>query len=125
VTPTTQTLSTLNPKTGTLFDMTTVILESPYAGNLQLHIRYARAAMRDSLLRGEAPMVSHLLYTQVLDDEDPTDRAMGIAAVLSWKADKTVVYTDCGISRGMEHGIRAAQLAGRPIEYRTVEGWRA
>jgi hypothetical protein len=33
------------------------------------------------------------------------------------------VYTDCGISRGMEHGIRAAQVAGRPVEYRTVEGW--
>jgi hypothetical protein len=109
----------------TLSDMTTVILESPYAGNLQRNIRYARAAMRDSLLRGEAPMVSHLLYTQVLDDEDPTDRAMGIAAGLAWKADKTVVYTDCGISRGMEFGVRAAQLAGRPIEYRTVEGWSA
>jgi hypothetical protein len=103
--------------------MTTVILESPYAGNLQRHIRYARAAMRDSLLRGEAPMVSHLLYTQVLDDETPAERTRGIAAGLAWPADKTVVYTDCGISRGMEHGIRAAQRAGRPIEYRTVEGW--
>lgn len=109
----------------TPFDMTAVILESPFAGKPQLHVRYARAAMRDSLLRGEAPMVSHLLYTQVLDDEDPTDRAMGIAAGLAWKADKTVVYTDCGISRGMEQGIRAAQVAGRPVEYRTVEGWQA
>lgn len=107
----------------TLFDMTTVILESPYAGNLQRHIRYARAAMRDSLLRGEAPMVSHLLYTQVLDDEALEDRALGIAAGLAWKAEKTVVYTDCGISRGMDYGIRAAQFVGRPIEYRTVEGW--
>jgi len=105
--------------------MTTVILESPYAGNPQLHVRYARAAMRDSLMRGEAPMVSHLLYTQVLDDECVSDRAMGIAAGLAWKADKTVVYTDCGISRGMEYGILVAQMAGRPIEYRTVEGWSA
>jgi hypothetical protein len=110
----------MNP---THFDMTTVILESPYAGNLQRHIRYARAAMRDSLLRGEAPMVSHLLYTQVLDDETPAERTRGIAAGLAWPADKTVVYTDCGVSRGMEHGIRAAQRTGRPIEYRTVEGW--
>ena len=113
------------PMMKTPFDMTTVILESPYAGKPQLHVRYARAAMRDSLLRGEAPMVSHLLYTQVLDDEDPTDRAMGIAAGLAWEADKTVVYTDCGVSRGMEHGIREAQVAGRPVEYRTVEGWKA
>ena len=48
-----------------------VILESPYAGDIERNVAYARAAMRDSLLRGEAPIASHLLYTQpgVLDDQ--------------------------------------------------------
>src|SRR5690606_3550939 len=40
-----------------------VILESPYAGNIDLNIDYARAAVRDSLSRGESPIASHLLYT--------------------------------------------------------------
>ena len=42
--------------------MRRVILESPYAGNVEENVAYARAAVRDSLLRGEAPIASHLLY---------------------------------------------------------------
>ena len=50
--------------------MKLVILESPFAGDVKRNTAYARAALRDSLLRGEAPIASHLLYTQdgVLDD---------------------------------------------------------
>jgi hypothetical protein len=29
-----------------------------------------------------------------------------------------MISKDFGISRGMQYGIRAAELAGRPIEYR-------
>lgn len=51
--------------------MIKVILESPYAGEIDRNIRYARACVRDSLLRGESPIASHLLYTQsgILDDD--------------------------------------------------------
>lgn len=35
-------------------------------------------------------------------------------------AEKTVVYTDLGISRGMQYGIEDAQKKGRPVEYRTL-----
>lgn len=59
--------------------MRRVILESPFAGNLWGRWRnrgYARRCLRDSVLRGEAPLVSHLLYTQALDDADPYERKM-------------------------------------------------
>lgn len=99
-----------------------VILESPYAGNTALNEAYARAAMRDCLLRGEAPFASHLLYTQpgVLDDAIPDERALGIEAGLciGCHAVATVVYADLGISRGMEYGIRRAKSEGRAVEYR-------
>lgn len=105
--------------------MRRVILESPYAGAVDRNIDYGRLCLRDSLKRGEAPMASHLLYTQltVLDDRLPHQRAMGIAAGLAWGAvaDATVVYTDHGISPGMEQGIAAAKAAGRPIEYRRLD----
>lgn len=57
--------------------MILVLLESPYAGNVELNVTYARACMRDCLKRGEAPFASHLLYTQpgVLDDLVPNERA--------------------------------------------------
>ena len=111
--------------------MTLVLLESPYAGvtpeELERNLTYARAAMHDCFLRGEAPYASHLLYTQpgVLRDEIPEERLLGIEAGLLWGslAEKTVVYEDLGISTGMRLGIERAEAEGRPVEYRSLEAW--
>src|SRR5690625_315431 len=107
--------------------MKRVIIESPYAGNIDENINYARAAVRDSLLRGEAPIASHLLYTQpgILDDSDPLERAQGIDAGLVWGelAEATAVYADLGVSSGMALGIARAHAAGRPVEYRRLNAW--
>lgn len=104
--------------------MRLVIVESPFAGDVGANIEYARACVRDSLMRGEAPIASHLLYTQpgVLNDAVPEERQHGIDAGLAWRAvaQASVVYTDRGISNGMEYGIRAAQAAGIPVEYRSL-----
>lgn len=104
--------------------MRLVILESPYAGDVPASEAYARACVRDSLIRGEAPIASHLLYTQpgILNDCDPTERQWGIDAGLAWRrvADASVVYTDRGISKGMEIGIAAAHAAGVPVEFRSI-----
>lgn len=105
---------------------TLVVLESPYAGDVEANLAYARACVADSLARGEAPVASHLLYMQpgILDDADPAERATGIAAGHAWigVASKLVVYTDLGISRGMEAGIAASRSWAHevPIEYRTL-----
>jgi hypothetical protein len=104
--------------------MKLVIIESPYAGDIAANVDYARACVADALARGEAPFASHLLYTQpgILRDEVPAERQKGIAAALAWYrgADAAVVYTDRGISRGMELGIATAKAAGKPIEFRTL-----
>lgn len=102
--------------------MELVILESPYAGDVEKNIEYARNCMLDSLNRGEAPMVSHLLYTQCLDDNIPEHRELGIKAGLAFKSvvNKTVVYTDYGISSGMKYGIDEAIKNNRSIEYRNI-----
>lgn len=108
-------------------DMKLVIVESPYAGDIARNVAYARAAVRDCLLRGEAPIASHLLYTQpgVLRDEVPEERQHGIDAGLAWGrvAEATVVYTDLGMSRGMEYGVANAEAAGRPVERRSLPEW--
>jgi len=107
--------------------MRRVILESPYAANakhsVEDHLHYAKKCMAHSLGLGEAPMVSHLLYTQTLDDADPSQRSLGINAGLAWGvvAEATVVYADWGVSAGMAEGIGRAKLDGRPIEYRFIE----
>lgn len=110
-----------------------VVLESPFAGPtpeiIERNVRFARACLRDSCLRGEAPLASHLLYTQpgVLDDTILAERTMGIEAGLAWgaAASKTVVYTNLGISKGMQMGIERAEAEGRPVERRYLHGWRS
>ena len=106
--------------------MRLVYLESPYAGAIEENIAYARKCVGDCLRRGEAPFVSHLLYTQpnVLDDTIPSERKLGMEAGFAWaqKAEATVVYTDYGISKGMEEGIRRAEREGRKVEYRIILG---
>lgn len=95
---------------------------------LKRNVDYARAAMKDCLLRGESPYASHLLYTQVgvLDDTIPAERNHGIHAGFAWRqiAEKTVVYNDLGISKGMEYGIADAKKRGCPVEYRSLPNWR-
>lgn len=102
--------------------MKIIILESPYAGNVEFNIEYAKLCMKDALSRNEAPMVSHLLYTQCLDDKIPIERELGIHAGLAFKSvvKKTVVYTDLGISKGMQYGIDDAIKNNREIEYRKI-----
>jgi hypothetical protein len=103
-----------------------VILESPFAGDIRRNRHYARQCLLDSLARGEAPLASHLLYPQVLDDDNPHERALGIAAGLAWgpAAEATVAYCDLGISRGMREGILRAAREGRPVEARCIRPQR-
>jgi hypothetical protein len=104
--------------------MRRVILESPFAGDVERNVRYARACAQDCLRRGEAPFASHLLYTQrgILNDDRPEDRELGMAAGLIWGrvAEATVVYTDLGITPGMAWGIVHARANGRPVEGREL-----
>lgn len=104
--------------------MRRVILESPYAGDVDRNVAYARKCLGDSLLRGEAPLASHLIYTQpgVLNDDDPTQRRMGMEAGFFWLqvCDASAVYIDLGISQGMLEGIERARELGIPIEYRSI-----
>jgi hypothetical protein len=115
-------------------ELVRVIIESPYAGrgdtpeerdaDAAQNLAYLRAAMRDSLLRGEAPYASHGLYTQegVLRDDVSEERAHGIHAGFLWRevSEKTVVYADRGLTKGMQYGIEHARQIGHPVEFRYI-----
>lgn len=104
--------------------MIRVILESPYAGNVERNIRYARECVRHSLSLGESPIASHLLYTQegILNDDIPEERILGIDAGLAWKdvAEKHVFYVDYGWSKGMEYAYKYAAKKKIPVEIRAI-----
>lgn len=103
--------------------MRRVVIESPFAGDAAANLDYARRALLDCLRRGEAPLASHLLYTQVLDDAEPDQRRLGVDAGLAWHrtAEAVVVYGDCGISPGMRVGIANARRLDIPVEYRYLD----
>ena len=102
-----------------------VNLESPFAGNTELNILYARFCMHDSLVNhNEAPFASHLLYTQphVLRDDVPRERETGISAGRDFSdmTQKTVMYLDLGISSGMEYAMTHAKETNHPLEQRSL-----
>ncbi len=105
-----------------------VILESPYAGRdpaefIEFDI-YLNRCLSDCLDRAEAPFASHAIYTRpgVRDDTCPDQRRYGVHAGFAYKlaTHNTVVYTDYGISPGMQKGIDYSLALGHTIEYRQI-----
>lgn len=109
-------------------ELVKVILESRFSApdieGLVRNKKFTLACMRDCFLRGEAPYASHVIYAQthILDDFIANERALGMHAGFLWGdlGQKTVVYTDLGISSGMQMGIEHARKMGRPVELRTL-----
>jgi hypothetical protein len=103
-----------------------VCVESPYGSDdpaiVARNVRYADLCMADSLKRGEAPFLGHLLYTRVLNDRDPVERERGITAHLAWAgaADVMAVYVDLGVSPGMKLAIAFAMSIGIETEHRAI-----
>lgn len=125
--------------TGDVEERPLVMVESPYSNDddqvMQGNIDYAQMAMIDSLyFHGESPMLTHLIYTQVIDEATP-DRDFGIKAGQAWRraASQTIPYVDRGISNGMIYAIAAAlkdhkskgnaanDQTPRPVAYRSLE----
>lgn len=105
--------------------MKLVIIESPYAGiYLRRNIAYAKEAIHHSLKLDEAPLASHLLYTQpgILRDDEPAERKLGIAAGLAWYrvADTIAFYIDHGWSPGMRDALARAKQLHKSFEYRAI-----
>lgn len=104
--------------------MIRVIIESPYAGDIERNTLYARRAMRDSVEHIEAPIASHLLYTQpgILDESNPDEHHLGIECGYAWwtVAEKIIFYIDYGISVGMDRALNRAQRSGTPTEFRRI-----
>lgn len=96
---------------------------------LARNLRYLRACLRDSMMRGEAPFASHAIYTQegVMRDDLPHERKQSIEAGYAWwaGADAIIVYTDLGLSSGMHAAIERAKGREVALEMRQLSGWEA
>lgn len=102
--------------------MRRVVLESPYAGDLELNVAYLKKALRHALSVGDAPIASHRMFPGILDDDDKPQRALGMLAGHAWieVAEAMVVYADLGVSPGMRGAIEIAERHGVKVEYRRI-----
>lgn len=106
-----------------------VVIESPFKGDVPRNVMYADYLLLDSLMRGEASFLGHLLYTRVLSDADPVHREMGIRAHIAvlTRASYVVVGTDLGPpTDGMLEAIKVARSLGIQVVPRALgHGWES
>jgi len=95
-----------------------VYIISPYAGDIERNVAFAIRSCRMAIQQGYVPIAVHLLYPQILNDEDPIERAIGIDLGLNILPHCSCVWV-CGtkISSGMAQEIRQAQQLEIPIQY--------
>lgn len=110
-----------------------ILVESPYAGDIQRNSEYARRAMLHVIEQGHTPIVPHLLYPQVLNDSEPLqrERALEMCADLREQADAVWFFVDYGISPGMERAeselgftanlVRAGSLKFKKVIIQRIE----
>lgn len=106
--------------------MKLVMIETPLMASgertMEMNLKYAKACMKDSLSRGEAPFAMHLLYTQVLNDLIVEERKQELTCGLAWllRADSVILYCDYGVSSGMKAAYKKALANIKDIELRFI-----
>ena len=97
--------------------MKRIFLCSRYAGDTVRNEAVAERLCRRVVEAGHAPFAPHLLYPRFLNDEDPTERELGIASGLAFMevCDEVWVYTSDGVSSGMGRELDHAIRLDKPV----------
>lgn len=97
-----------------------IYIASPFAGDTKRNVEKARGYSRFAISKGCIPLTPHLIYPQILDDDDKDQRALGLrfALILLVKCDELWVFGEC-ITDGMSREITKANRKGMPIRYFT------
>jgi hypothetical protein len=95
-----------------------VFICSPYAGDIKKNTQNAMRYLKFAADRGAIPFAPHLLYPQVLDENDPSQRELGLFFGMVWlsKCDELWAFGD-HISPGMQAEINKAKRRGMLIRY--------
>ena len=93
-----------------------VYIASPYAGDVESNVLFAKDACRYAIQQGAAPVAAHLLYPQLLDDRIPEEREAGLRMGLRVLEACDELWL-CGehISVGMQKELEAAERLGIPV----------
>ena len=97
-----------------------IFICSPFAGDTKANLENARRYLKFAVDKGAIPFAPHLLYPQVMDDQDPAQRKLGLFFGLVWlrKCDEVWVFGKT-ISSGMRAEIDKASKHRIPVRYFT------
>ena len=99
-----------------------VYICSPYAGDVEHNVKAAQVYSRHAVGQGCIPIAPHLLYPQILRDDHPLERQLGLVfglAVLCKCAEVWVFGSR--ISPGMEAEIKRARWKNIRLRHFTEE----
>lgn len=93
-----------------------VFICSPFAGDITENTKKAKQYMQFAIKAGVTPFAPHLLYPQVLDENDPEQRELGLCLGIIWlyKCNELWVFGR-RITNGMQREIAKANKRGIPV----------
>ena len=96
--------------------MKLIYVASPYAGDVEKNVEYAKQACRTVMESGHAFFAPHLLYPSVLDDLVPEERQAGIEMGLTmlYRCDELWTFGPT-VSSGMQVEIAEAERLRIPV----------
>ena len=94
-----------------------VFVSSPYAGDVEMNVEFAKQACQYVITTGNAFFCSHLLYPQILNDQIQEERKLGMAMAkqLLLSCDELWAFGN-RISQGMSEEIEYARQHDIPIK---------
>ena len=99
-----------------------VYIVSRYAGDVENNVKNAIRYCRFAIDKKKMPIAAHLLYPQIVDDNNTDEREIGTMYGLALLAlcDEVWCFGE-NLSSGMEQEIKEAKRLGKPIKYFSEE----
>ena len=94
-----------------------IYVASPYAGNVAKNVAAAVRYCRKVIDDGYMPVAGHLLYPQILDDNDPEERDLGLLFGLALLRTCDEVWVFGTVSDGVEKEIEEAKRLKKRVRY--------
>ena len=94
-----------------------VYVASRYAGNVEANVKAAARYCRQVIDRGYMPVASHLLYPQILHDDDPAERELGMLFGLALLRDCDEVWVFGEVSPGVAREIEEAKRLQKKLRF--------
>ena len=94
-----------------------IYVASRYAGDVDANVAAAITYCRRVIDEGHMPVASHLLYPQILNDNDPEERDLGLLFGLALLRMCDEVWVFGSVSPGVAQEIEEAKRLKKQIRY--------